>query len=216
MEMFYKAVRPDGTDFHSGTVDYASICGTGEWLPRLPGGPCCTSLVYHASTSAADTLIGGEWPCRLFLVEGEPVSEEENKRGFETFRVIEELPSWQALGPNGEEVASFIEKVRTWATAWDFDGMHLDEVRGWQRVSKRRWACGVAWVEGRMAAWNAATDAAGEAIVKPDPTEWTGNAARSAAILAAKTAAQALVVKDLIFAGDFNSLYGPWRKISGM
>lgn len=144
MDTFYKAVRVDGTDFRTGTVDYASICGTGEWLPELPGGECCTWSVYHASTSAADTLIGGSWPCRLFLVEGEPVSEEDNKRGFRTLRVLRELPAWQALGPNGESVAALIKVAQ-------------------QLTPEQAEALDAAWGAARYAAWDAARYAAGDA-----------------------------------------------------
>lgn len=49
MNHYYKAVRPDGTDFRTGTVDYASLSLTGGKLPRLPGGECCTDGVYHAA-----------------------------------------------------------------------------------------------------------------------------------------------------------------------
>lgn len=115
MPIFYKAVRPDGFDFHSQTINYAQHLTDGTALPvKTPTGTprCCTSDVYHASTSKADTLIGGSWPCRLFEVEGEEVAEEENKRGFLTLKVVRELPGWEALGPNGEEVVSLIERAR--------------------------------------------------------------------------------------------------------
>ena len=34
---FYKATRPDGTDFYTGTVDYGAALASGEPLPELPG-----------------------------------------------------------------------------------------------------------------------------------------------------------------------------------
>lgn len=30
MSTYFKAVRPDGTDFHSGTIDYADALGGGD------------------------------------------------------------------------------------------------------------------------------------------------------------------------------------------
>jgi hypothetical protein len=169
--IFYKAVRPDGKDFYSGTVDYAAICGTGEQLPELPGGPCCSPDVYHASTSKADTLIGGSWPCRLFEVDGEPVSEEKNKRGFCTLTVVRELPAWEALGPNGEAVVCLIEKCRTITP---------------QTANQLNAA--------RNAARDAAWDAAG---------------------YAARDAAGALVVRDLVAPEQFDILTAPWVSVMG-
>lgn len=213
MDTFYKAVGMDGTDFRTGEVDYASISGTGEWLPELPGGACCTNRVYHASTSATGTLIGGSWPCRLFLVEGEPVSEEDNKRGFRTLRVLEELPAWQALGPQGELVVDLIEKAKTVTqpqvmalrAAWN-----VTRNTAWNAALDAAWHA--AWDSARIAAWDAAGYAARGTI-------WTGG--RSAdgydiwgiAGSIAGCAARALMVKDLINEEDFTLLYGPWASV---
>ena len=34
---YWKATRTDGTDFHTGTVDYAAALASGEPLPELSG-----------------------------------------------------------------------------------------------------------------------------------------------------------------------------------
>ena len=36
MTVFYKATRPDGTDFYSGLVDYAAALASGEHCPNCP------------------------------------------------------------------------------------------------------------------------------------------------------------------------------------
>ena len=195
MTIFYKAVRPNGRDFRTNTVDYASLCGTDESLPMLRGGNCCTSGVYHASTSKADTLIGGGWPCRLFEVEGEAVSEEGNKRGFRTLKVIRELPAWEALGPNGEQVVRLVGQTRS-LTGEQVDALYA----AWYAAQ------GAA----RDAAWGAARDAAQGAARY---AAWY--AAWYAARYAAWYAAWAIVVRDLIPEEQFNILAGPWISVMG-
>lgn len=87
------------------------------------------------SVEPAETLIGGRWPCRLFEVEpvGDVIdsSSYPHKRAGLAFRVIRELPAWQTLGPNGQQVAAFIARIKSatpdeisrlvaaWDAAWD-------------------------------------------------------------------------------------------------
>jgi len=109
--LYYKATRPDGTDFHTGTVSFR----VGESLPvkpELDSYECCTGQVFHASDTPSETLIGCSWPCRLFKVAGDPVAQSDHKFGFRTFRVVREIESWRALGPNGKAVAAMIERCR--------------------------------------------------------------------------------------------------------
>ena len=187
MSTYYKAVRADGTDFRTGAVDYASLSGTDQFLPELPGGKCCGPGVYHASTEASKTLIGGSWPCRLFLVEGEPVSESGSKRGFRTLRVLEELPAHLALGPNGKAVAALIECAKS-----------LTE----REAEELKAAWFAARSAARFAAWSAARFAA-------------QNAARNAACDAVCDAVCALMARDLITEEQFDVLYGPWASVFG-
>jgi hypothetical protein len=198
---FFKAVDVDGFDFYSHTVDYASICGTGESLPELPGGECCTRWVYHASTSAADTLIGGKWPCRLFKVSGEPVSEEDSKRGFKTLKVLEELPAWQAFGPNGQQVVEFMEKAKglTQAQADSISSAYAGTYSSAVWSSAYLAAVGASWDDARGAAWDATWGAARDAERSVRNAVWD--------------AANALLVRDLISEEHFNVLYAPCRNV---
>lgn len=117
---FYKATRPDGFDFFTGTVDYAGICGTGERLPEksppLSGldPSTATNQVYHASEEPHRALIGGGWPCRLFEIDGEVVarSPRGTKLGFYTMTVVREIEAHRVLGPNGEAVAEMIDRAQ--------------------------------------------------------------------------------------------------------
>lgn len=201
-ETFWKATRPDGTDFYSGTVDYAAALTSGQpvAVPEVDDPRCCTGAVLHASTVPAETLIGGSWPCRLFEVTGTPVAEEGHKRGFFALNVVREVVAHLALGPQGEHVAALIERAG-----------HL----GHQDIKALRAARGAAWDTAMDTAVDAArvaaVDAAGGAA---------GDAAGDAARFVAWGAARGLVVRDLIGQHKFTQkhydvLTRPWRTIIG-
>ncbi len=150
-KIYYKAVKVDGTDFYTGTVDYAGALETGKALKRLSNNhgadgegvyECCSDTVYHASDTPSETLIGGSWPCRLFEVTGKPVAVEGHKFGFRSLRVVREIEAWRALGPNGEAIVALLEEFKTYTPIqW-----------GAARDAARRAAWGAAW----DAAWDAA------------------------------------------------------------
>ena len=197
-ETFWKATRPDGTDFFSGTIDYAAALETGEpvTVPEVDDPRCCTGTVLHASTVPTETLIGGSWPCRLFEVTGTPVAEEWHKRGFFSLTVVREVDGHLALGPQGEYVAAVIDQAG-----------RLDR----QEAESLHAAWDAARAAARDAAWDSARDAARSAA---------RDAARAAAGAAAWDAARALIVRDLIGQHDFTqaayrTLVGPWRTIVG-
>jgi hypothetical protein len=129
----YKAVRPDGTSFRGAKIAWV----VGEVTKH----PTSTSMVPNdaatylsASTEKAECT-GFSWPCRLFEVE--PVGEcleglgYPHKRAALAFRVVRELDAFEALGPNGEALAAFIERCKrltadealklaaAWAATWD-------------------------------------------------------------------------------------------------
>lgn len=195
MTVYYKATRaPEGTDFWSGTVDYAAALTSGTPVrPREPDlGPAeegvfCRPGRLYAADVPAETLVTGGWPCRLFTVEGTPVEgfdgEHPHKGAFHELTVTGELPGWQALGPNGDRVVALIDRARS---------LSADEL---DRLNAAGDAADAAWAD-------AVGDAADAAA---------GDAARDAA----GNAATALVVADLITAEHFDVLYGPWRTAIG-
>ena len=158
----------------------------------------------HFSDAPGETLVGGSWPCRLFEVEpcGEMIGPEDHKYGCTVVKVVRELPAWQALGPNGEEVAALIERCRTLTND---EAKRLAAARhvaldaAWYGAWHGAWAA--AWHAARDAAWDAAWDAARDAAL---------DAPKDAARHAAYHAALALIVKDLITSEQFEILYGPW------
>ena len=139
---YWKATRPDGTDFHTGTVDYATALASGEPVtapvvglddPHFPGPGWL-----HLATVPTE-CVGMSWPCRLFEVEpiGDQVVDSEHpyKIGCSSVRVVREVDGHIALGPQGAEVAALIARTRAlpgdeaerlgaawdaaWGAAWD-------------------------------------------------------------------------------------------------
>ena len=174
---YYKATRPDGRDFQTGTIDYAATLASGAVVRhptsrRMVRDEPATYL--SVSVEPADCT-GFSWPCRLFRVEPEGDALDgmdlRNKRGVLALRVVEELPAGQALGPNGEAVAAFIERCRTltleqarklaaaWAATWDAAG-----AAAWDVAESA--ARAAAWDAAGDAAWDVAGDVAGAILVR--------------------------------------------------
>ena len=158
---YYKAIRPDGTDFHTGTVQWAPESGDIPTEGLVVTHPTSTEWGnYHsthlcASTSPTDCT-GFAWPCRLLEVE--PVSEVHEHEGCKvsalSWRVVRELPAMQALGPQGAAAAALIDGLRR----LDAEALaRLDAARDAARDA--------AWDAARDAAWYAARDAAWDAAV---------------------------------------------------
>lgn len=239
MTVFFKSTRPDGTDFYSGSVDYAAALTSGEPLPELSGdamefpGPGW----YHLATVPTE-CVGMSWPCRLFEVE--PVGEvfmdnaHPNKIGCRSVRVLREIEAHRVFGPQGEQVAALIERCRTlsaaevdrlaaaryadrdrdvtWGAAWDAVSVWgARDVATWGAALTAAWDA--AWYA--VSVWGGARGAAWGAV-------WGAwDAARDAAWGAAWDAAAALLCRDLIGQAPgwdqdmYDLLTGPWRDVIG-
>ncbi len=203
--VYFKATRPDGTDFRTGTVNYLAALASGTTVrhPCGESGMIANRADTHLSVSvvAADCT-GMAWPCRLFRVE--PVGEildnltaSPNKRACSALKVAEELPAHTALGPQGAEVAALIERCRTLA-GQELARLAAARVPAWAAA----WAAAraAAWATARVAAWVAARD-----------TAWA--AARDTARDTAWAAASALLMRDKITPEQFDALYFPWKSV---
>lgn len=179
---YWKAVREDGTDFYTGTVQWAPEQGDIPAEGLIVTHP--TSTVWegdhstHLCASTSPTgCIGFDWPCRL--LELVPASEVHEHGGHKvsalSWRVMRELPATEALGPQGEAAVALI------------DGLRRLDAEALARL---------------MDAWEAARDAARDAA-------WV--AAWGAAWEAARDAAAALVAWDLITPGYRDILTAPIR-----
>ena len=202
-ETYYKAVRPDGTDFYSGRVLWDQIVEHPN--PGSPGEHDEKDYL-SVSVSPADCT-GMKWPCRLLVVEpveGNPVWEPDpslpSKRASHAWRVVRELPAHEALGPNGAEVAAFLDLLPTLTnTQWDAARVPSGAAA---RVPSGAAAWDAAWDAARIAAWNAAGGAAWDI---------SRTATRAAAGVSAEDAIGALLVRDLISTEQFDVLTKPMR-----
>ena len=212
---YWKATQPDGTDFHTGTVDYAAALESGEHLPALSGKGSFPGLGWYHLATVPTECVGMSWPCRLFEVE--PVgdvlmaSAHPHKIGATAVRVLAEVDAHVALGPQGVQVAAFIERC---ATLTADEVSRLNAARGTARgVATRDATRGIARGTARVAAWDAALYAATPGVALD--TAW--DAARDVAL----GAAWGLLLRDLIGQrpgwdqGAYDLLTGPWRQVIG-
>ena len=218
-ETYWKAVRPDGTDFWTGTV---------RWLPKTPlkrphtvRHPSSTCAVKgdHSTSLAVSTdptnLPGALWPMRLCRVEQveDIIITDAYKRQSVAWRVVEEVDPSIRFGPQGPHVAALIARAR------EITGDEVEKFNAaresaresaWVAASK---AAGVAG--GRESAWIAASESAWVAA-----SESARVTASDAAWGAVWDAARALVVRDLIGQHGFtqahyDTLTLPWRTTIG-
>ena len=203
---YYKAVRPDGTDFYSGRVLWDRV---GEIVrhpnPGSLGGEDAEGYL-SVSVSPADCT-GMNWPCRLLVVEPvdgvpvwEPTPSLPSKRASHAWRVVREIPAYEALGPHGQEVVAFLDLLPTltntqWVAAWE-DAWEDAREDAWAAtgVAARRAARRVAWDATRRAAWEDAREDAWDVA-------WSD----------ARDATLALLVRDLIPKKQFDVLTAPMR-----
>lgn len=203
-QTFYKATRVDQTDFRTGTILYEP----GKRVRPHPADRrrICGPGYLHAADVPTETLLGGEWPCRLFEVTGKPVvgfdSQHPHKGGFKQLTVERELPAHEVFGPQGAELVEFFGAVRA-----------LD----YEQAKRLHAAWNAACSAARIAAWNAARFAARNAAWN---AAWAAacSAAWDAALDAARDAALAILTRDLIGSGDYTQehhdlLYAPWKEV---
>ena len=217
-ETYWKAVRPDGTDFWTGTV---------RWLPKTPlkrphtvrhPSSTCAVREDHSTSLAVSTdptnLPGALWPMRLCRVEQveDIIITDAYKRQSVAWRVVEEVDPSIRFGPQGLHVATLIARVRA-ITAGEVG--RFDAV--WNAVRKSAWfaASKAAGVAGRESAWIAASESAWVAASKAARVT-----ASDAVWGAVWDAARALVVRDLIGQHGFTQAHYdtftlPWRTTIG-
>ena len=213
MTVFYKATRPDGTDFYTGTVDYAAALTSGKPLPELPGDVAFPGPGWYHLATVPTECVGMGWPCRLFEVQ--PVGSvhtdtgHPHKIGTTSVRVLREVDAHLALGPQGEQVAALIGRCRS-LTGDELDRLYAAWVAA--LVSAR--------VAVRIAAWDAARIAV---RIAAQDTAWVAarDAAQDAGRVAVQDAALGLLCRDLIGQHPgwdqdaYDRLTGPWRDVIG-
>ena len=219
---YYKAVRPDGTDWYTGSLRWIpedGIIPEGGWLVKHPApGPVGDgdAAGYLSVATAPTDCTGMVWPSRLLRVEpaGEvwtPSPEQlPHKRAAHAWRIVEELDPHLALGPRGVEVAALIDEIKTLSpAAWE-----AARAAAWEAARDASRAA--AWEAARKAAWEAARDAS-RAAARDASRDAAWDAARAASReaawdasrKAAREAAGAAVVRDLISPDHYAILMAP-------
>ena len=214
-ETYYKAIRPDGTDWFTGKFRWLpedGIIPEGGRLVKHPNpGPVGggNAVGYLSVATAPTDCTGMAWPTRLLRVE--PVGEVwtphpyglPNKRAAQAWWVIEERPAHEALGPQGREVAALIETARG-LTPDQLDAIDTARKAALNAALDAAW--NAARKAARKAAWNAARKAAWNAAL---------DAALNAALNAAPDTVMAVLVRDIITPKQYDLLTGPWRTVMG-
>lgn len=89
---YYKLAQPDGWDFWTGkTINYREGIGRDVTIKDLGKYVLCSSSVVHASRNPNDCFVGAEIPCSAYEVWGVPVIEDNQKAGFVTLRIKQEI-----------------------------------------------------------------------------------------------------------------------------
>lgn len=212
--VYYKATRMDSTSFQDGTTTWT--VGAVTSLPKKQRGTdLCEAGLLHASTEPGESLHGGSWPCRLFTVDWVKKAfvdtDYPHTIGAYKWIVTAELPSWQALGPNGEVVVVFIDRLKR-LTGDELSRIHvsltLAQTAAMNEARHAVWTR--ARAEARYAASEAAWNAAWTTIHDADQNGVPWDDTSVAFIDVCGEAAQALVVRDLITTEQFDALYTPW------
>ena len=204
--VLYKAVSPDGTSFYDDRTRWVVGEVTSHPAPTTVGAG--NARGYLSVADVPTDCTGFKWPCQLLAVE--PVGEVwqpdhkhfPHKWAGHGFLVVEELPAYQAFGPQGEQVVALLERAGT-LTYRETNSLIAAWAAAWGGAQNATWAA--AWdaagnaarTAGRGAAWNAAQHA----------TRGAGQGATWDAV--------ALLVRDLIPADDYDTLTLPWRRIIG-
>lgn len=117
MTIYYKAIRPDGFDFHTQTVDYGKAAKSRSKKLKHPAGreAAVNASAYLSVATVPTDCTGMKWPARLLEVEAvgpawEPHVDLPNKRAVLEMKIIRELPAWQVFGAEGERIVKLIER----------------------------------------------------------------------------------------------------------
>ncbi len=143
---YYKATRPDGTDFRTGTVHYEVGATITHPTPHKRD-----ASGYLSVATVPTDCTGSSWPLRLFEVTAADVWKDgsfPNKRCTHALTVVREVEAHVALGPQGRELVALIGRCGA-----------LTSRELWELAAARDAAGDAAWA----AAWDAARDAAGAA-----------------------------------------------------
>ena len=214
MTTYYNSVRLNGTDFHTGELQWAPPEGhEAPWIVYHPSGCQEVSSTHPRDFLSAATVptdcAGMAWPCRLLEVrpvEGHPVAtpggkEFPNRVVATAWEVVAELDPRLALGPQADQLLALFDTAErltgdqlrdldaAWNATWTAAGNAARAAGNAARAAAGNAARGAAWA----AAWYAARDDSN----------------------AAADAAGALVVRDCLAQEHYETLTSPWASVIG-
>jgi len=214
---YFKAVRPDGFDFHTRTIDYgAALLSESRTIthPAPKGGARDASFYFSVATVATDCT-GFTWMrdggARLLEVEatGEAWTPHSgdlpNKRAATGLRIVRELPAHLLFGVEGERIIALIDQ---------FDS--LDQPAKIALADEMSRYDSTWWPTYRAVAYDGRADRAGlgaaRSALRRRLVGWVDDSA-------AYSAALALLLRPLIGTvftqGEYDILSRPWRILVG-
>jgi len=131
----YKLTQLDGTDFRSGTINYAENIGkiirvTDYDSPEF--GVCGKGI--HASHNPNDCFIGAKIPCRAFKVQGiQRIAGNKKKTRYQAVKVLEEITDLDKLF--GWKYTEVINPIRPFTIKPPkITDEHIDLLKQWDLV----------------------------------------------------------------------------------
>jgi len=136
----YKLTQLDGTDFYSGTINYAENIGKIIRVKDYDGpefGACGRGI--HASRNPNDCFIGARIPCRAFKIQGiQRIEGDKKKTRYQAVKVLEEITDLDKLfGWKYSEVVNPIHpfKIKPPKIAYE----HIKLLEKWASVRDLVW-----------------------------------------------------------------------------
>lgn len=210
---YYKATSLDGTDFYTGTINYAKALVEGNTIEH-PGPDTNAGARGYLSVATTPTdCTGMLWPCRLFEVEPENpwgTTDFKNKRACFSLNVVRELPSHLTLGPQGEQLESLFKVFDDWSNIKRLNDSYVHVKSNafyYERSTTEDLAHHSSKSNNRAAAWWTVCEYTIEAF--------RGCSVRPGLKSVILNAATGLLVRDLIDTESYNVLTEDWRYYVG-
>lgn len=205
---FYKAVPMDGRDPRNPSLDYGTLLEEAKrspwWRRRRPRLEVPVEAVQYPTEALAE----GQWPSRLFEVEGEPadlVLGSQYALKVRAGKLVRELPAETVFGPQGEVVVEMYEQASALC------GEQVVALASMERVEEHPVVFARAREAYRVPAFEAARDLiveqCAERVDDLSDAQW----GRMQKVVG--DAVGAVVVADLLSATESEALMAPWESV---
>lgn len=231
---YYKATTPEGTSFYDETTKWD--VGKVISVPVKETKQLLPSDLPHTIDDPGETLSKCDWPCGLFIVDGQSVFREGHQHGFFELKVIEEIEAWRSLGENGKEVEETLNSIQEkvlaiknsisnpeWKAAWN-EVKRLHEADNRQAICRRildtykeikHW--GTPWIAAHCTAMDIALSATlgvDEDSARDDDWKELWDNVWYTVYSTASEATGAYIARNLIPKDQFDLLVAPWELLT--